>query len=267
MSYQLATDISKTKFTLEDLLTDEHYALEPKYDGVRIIAEVRDGKVVVFNRDAEHSSKVHPDELEYLKLLPPGLWVFDGEWVDKRYMIFDILEWPQGPLFSLSWDDRTDLLHELFNKIPWDSSNISRVVACVDSLHKAEILKAVEQNQGEGVIFKRRDAKYEFKRSSNFIKYKFFKDIDCVVIDKGVEGRANYELGLWDRDTLRSVGRVSALGGDKDRAEIGDVVQVRCLYAVSDRLVQPTMPRVRTDKKPHECTWDQLEAIITNKNV
>lgn len=267
MTFQLATDISKVNYTLEDLLEDNNYIMQPKYDGIRIIVEVWDGEIDgIYNRDEQITEKVKEKHLAHLRLLPYGRWLFDGEWVGKKYVIFDILEWPQGSVSSLRYSQRLDLLRELFEKMPWEDTNLIRVPVIAGAAKRTR-LAALEEEKYEGAIFRHVDAAYQYSRSKFCIKYKFIKDIDCVVIDKNVDGKSNYELGLWDQDVLKSVGRVSALGGDKGAAKIGDVVKVQCLYAVSDRLVQPTKPRVRTDKKPEECTWDQLETIRTNKSV
>jgi hypothetical protein len=49
---------------------------------------------------------------------------------------------------------------------------------------------------------------------------------------------------------------------------VGDVVTVILLYSTDDnRLYQPTMPKIRLDKAPEECGWDQLDLCRTNKNT
>jgi hypothetical protein len=111
----------------------------------------------------------------------------------------------------------------------------------------------------EGVIFRRLDAGYIQKRSSNLLKYKFRHDADCVVTALGTKGKANMALGLMSCGSLVDVGECSALTGDQHRIRVGDVVTVTYLYASSDRrLVQPTKPRLRRDKDPADCTIDQL---------
>jgi ATP-dependent DNA ligase len=132
-------------------------------------------------------------------------------------------------------------------------------------------LALVEQvviGRGEGLIAKRVGAVYrEGLRSRDWVKIKRHHEIDCVVTWLGAE-RANMGVGLYDGDHLVDVAEVGRLTGDGRRCQVGDVVTVRCLYASdTNRLIQPTLPRLRTDKTARECTLDQLHAARTNPHL
>lgn len=43
---------------------------------------------------------------------------------------------------------------------------------------------------------------------------------------------------------------------------------MRVVYVSDDdRLIQPTLPTLRDDKRPDECTIDQMATARTNKNL
>jgi len=55
------------------------WLVEPKYDGERIIAENRDGKIKLWTRRHVDASNKFPEIIEALKSLNSDQWIIDGE--------------------------------------------------------------------------------------------------------------------------------------------------------------------------------------------
>ena len=116
---------------------------------------------------------------------------------------------------------------------------------------------------------KRRSAGYRPgpRRTRDVLKVKFCQDVDVVVRRLNRKGKASLAVELYEADgTPVDVGAVTVNNASLQSAKVGDVVTVRYLYADKNRrLVQPAGGRVRTDKRPEDCTIDQLK--FTNKEV
>jgi hypothetical protein len=124
------------------------------------------------------------------------------------------------------------------------------------------LVRAVLQVGGEGIIVRDQEAPYESgRRTSALRKAKFIKTMDVVVTARGRDGKDNLSIGVYDGDRLVDLGTVTAMAGDGPTLQVGQVCEVRYLYAHlspdGPRLIQVTMPRLRTDKLPAECTLDQ----------
>jgi ATP-dependent DNA ligase len=150
---------------------------------------------------------------------------------------------------------------------------------------------------GEGVIAKQLDAPYRPGERKGMVKVKRVRTADCIVVgwrpgkEEGTVG--SLILGLYDRDALRVVGHTSGFrakekrelvaelapyetgergsgdpsrwAGDRDlewislRPEL--VVEVSFDHVSDGRIRHGTkVLRWRDDKKPAECTFDQLVA-------
>ncbi len=96
---------------------------------------------------------------------------------------------------------------------------------------------------------------------------KFVRELDAHVVEVATStGKQNAALAVYDDEgNAVAIGKVSTIG--KGSVKVGDVVEVRFLYTVGDRLFQPRIVRVRTDKTGPECSARQLEGTRTNKVV
>lgn len=238
--------------------------MEQKLDGKRLLISVKDQKVFATSRNGEETKVPYRVE-ELFKVLKKE-WIFDGEYVNGIYWVFDILKYRDTDISGLPWQVRN---YQVQNSIPRIKSPIVKAITPRFSTYDKHVLfeKAKHQHV-EGVVFKDINQPYIPGRSRAYLKHKFIKTVDCEVIDSGFEGKDNFVLGVYCDGKRFNCGRVSGLTGDGPRIKIGDVVEVRCLYVSNSfKLFQPTLPRIRTDKQPHECTFDQLEVLRTNKKV
>lgn len=243
-------------------LSNDNFLMSQKLDGHRTI--VATNPLRCYSRTGL-AVKVPPSLANSSIASLDSEWIFDGEMLDGTYHCFDILSTPKGDLLRWDWNQRQEVLTVIAERC---ELNVVRQVH--GTVEKARFFQACSEAGVEGVVFVDKFSHYQSgKRSTTARKFKFRKDVDCVVTQIGVDGRDNLELGLYDPDGLLvNVGKVSALTGDGPRVEQGDVVTVTILYVTeSRRLYQPVKPRIRRDKLPEDCTVDQLDQYIVNKQL
>lgn len=265
--------------SLERLITDEGWYAQQKLDGHRCLMHIDQGEIMPVARSGT-SLYVKPyildDFTDFLRT--EKRWVFDGEYVDGHYYVFDVLEaggqpghWDSGPIST-----RTPLSQRLAAlERFWPQAGMhvkphtSLIGTARTEQEKRDLAQRVDSINGEGLVFKMSNSVYSRgKRSRAFLKVKFRNDIDCVVSKTGTDGKANMTLSLWDGEQFVDVGECTALNGDGPSVKVGDVVTVICHGASQgNRVVQPTYPKIRTDKTPYECTVNQLDDIRINKEV
>lgn len=248
---------------LADYITDDRFAFEPKLDGHRLLVNITDGNVRFLNRRGESYSHSTPRLVAGTLAGVAGRWVLDGELVTGVLYCFDVLVADGVAVTGEAQQTRRVLLEELLGRVGDESVRLCPSV--VSPSAKLELVRFLIDRDGEGVIVKRRDAAYlPGKRTRHLLKAKFEKEADCVVVAVGTDGKDNLTLGLFDQGQLVEVGRCTALAGDGARVRPGDVVTVKYLGVydmAKPRLSQPTLPRLRTDKRPDECLLSQLRPL------
>lgn len=250
-----------------ELLRSEAWGLQQKFDGHRVAIDVAERKV--YNRSGYRYE--HEDKVLALTGTKRGKLVLDGEYVSttKSLHIFDIIEINDHPLKDREYEERYAALVQLFERFSSEFGSMSLVPLVVGD-ERQVALQEIERSGGEGVVFKYRFRPATVATSLPWqVKHKFIKDVDCYVMDVGMDGKKNFELGMYDPEEkdFVSVGRCSALTGDGPRVKVGDVVKVQTLYSTKDgRLFHPTFPKIRTDKLPEECVTEQLAEITTQKD-
>jgi bifunctional non-homologous end joining protein LigD len=204
------------------------------------------------------------------------------------YVVFDILEKDDKPLIDLKLMERKRILRETVEE--------SEHVLLADYVEeKGEIYyEAVLEKGLEGVMAKKKDSPYQQGiRSGNWLKIKRLRSCDCVIFGytKGTGARKStfgaLLLGLYAKDgkpvyigkvgTGFSQERLKVLSTAFHKIEtemapfIVDVIgEVRWLkpklvceiiYQVvttDGRLRMPRFQRLRDDKSPSECAFEQL---------
>lgn len=250
--------------------TNDNYWMSQKVDGIRIMVVISgstsrpgrsgasSGKATFLNRRGEPSSKhINSRLVEDMSKLN-GDFVLDGELIGNTYWIFDLplagtMIDPSSP-----YSERRNTLDELFRL--WQPEHCSLLPIARTQIDKLQLSLDVIAAGGEGLICNEINAPYlSGKRSRHMLKHKLVKQVDCVIIDKGREGKDNLTLALWDGKILKEIVDVSALTGDGPRCKIGDVVTINYLGWNGHRLTQPVRPCLRHDKAPEECTIDQVQ--------
>lgn len=251
--------LARSTNVVEPYLSSENWGMQQKVDGVRTILEC-DLSVSGLNRRGD---PIEVPENVSEALSGVSGWTFDGEMLKDVYYIFDLLAVPSGPITHWPLIKRYELLNKLTPKL---KEPIHLLPLWIED--KTIRLSELRKSRAEGVIFKRLNAEYIGGKTAFFLKHKFINELDCVVLAKNVNDKENISLGVWDGKDFIEVGKCSALVGDGPSLEINDVVTISCLYVTnSNRLFHATLPRLRNDKLPEECSIGQLDECRVNKLV
>jgi bifunctional non-homologous end joining protein LigD len=148
----------------QERFTGPEWIFERKFDGIRLLAYKNGSEIQLFSRNRLPQNL--PAIAEAIKTLSNKQLILDGEitWGGGKvaYHIFDIL-WLDGPVTSLTLEERLTLLSELKLKAP-----LHRVAMLRDELP----WERAQREGWEGVIAKRRDSVYEHRRSKQWLKMK-----------------------------------------------------------------------------------------------
>lgn len=239
-------------FEVSRFMDKQSWAVEPKFDGVRALLIVTPGRAEWFNRNGEALTKPTPVTLPRI-LANDGLSVaLDGEILSPEggpvSIFFDILALEGADLRPFPLLDRRQVLEELSRQLPI-------LVAPQENAQKHAMLQRAADEAWEGVVFKDLKTSYKEGRSSSWLKLKFTNTTDCVVVGLREDGKESATLALYWGHLPLEVGKCSLLG--KGMVRVGDVLEVRHLPSIG-RLREPRMIRLRTDKRPSECTIGQL---------
>lgn len=250
---------------LDRVLRDDNWWAQQKLDGDRVMFHVLNGKVTALNRNGEIRVNLVPARVRRQFEGMPGEWVFDGELMaDGTFWLFDMPVAAPHIDPSRPYEYRLVVLERFF--AGWGPDPCIRLLPTARTTEaKATLIERTLRQDGEGVVLKDTAAPYRpGKRSTSMLKLKFWHSADCVVTAVSPEGRANCLVSMYEAGRLIEPTSVGTAG--KARVHVGDVVEVKYLYATDIRqLFQPELMRVRDDKAPTECTADQL--VFTNRDV
>lgn len=263
---QLAKSAETT--SLERFIDDDSWVMEQKLDGHRVLlmSPGQDMPPTAITRNGSIYSRRLPKAIQDFRF-PSGDWVLDGELVDGTFWAFDL---PMSPIiqrsaptvFSLSM--RRQGLEALLDGIKHPFKLVPQARTREEKIALAQ--KAIVQNL-EGLMLKKVDSPYRSGgRTPEWLKLKFVSTADCIVLAVRDDGKDSVRLGMCvdgDLTRGRDVGRASLIGKEKrGKIEVGDVLEVRYLYVgAGGRLYQPTILRKRDDKRPDECTIDQMKHV------
>lgn len=284
------------------LCESDAWVAEQKMDGVRLVVVWDHGDVRLHHRDGEPmkhaaSALCFPAlERELRVNLPEQVSVtLDCELLpgdDGVAWVFDVPHLGGDELASEALTVRRAALEGLFRN--WVGDHFRLMPQARTHLSKVRLVQGVRAAGAEGCVFKRADSTYQpGVRSANWLKLKFYKEVDCVVTALGTGGAKNAELAVCSEDPcavcagtglvsdldvdpeyfvdapcpkclgagldLLDVGRTSMIGKD-ERIRVGSVVEVKYLF-YDDKLNQPSILRMREDKTPDQCKFDQLVPV------
>jgi DNA ligase 1 len=216
----------------------EEVAIEPKLDGIRCICLFPKGGVPT--TVSRNGRPIYNTEhiLEELKDLCQSGYVLDGELEGKKkgwghgisgahsknkivkglkLTVFDLLtmeEWEERKCHR-RYEERRASLKKIIKL--WQPKHTEVNFAHIGKFSKQAIASVGDEyiaNGIEGIVIKPTSGKYEFKRSNNWLKYKFKDNADCRVVGR-IEGKH------------KNVGKLGALivegkiDGQKFRSEVG----------------------------------------------
>ncbi|MFL6064842.1 MAG: ATP-dependent DNA ligase [Friedmanniella sp.] len=234
---------------------EDGWAFEMKWDGVRVLAYLADGRVELRSRRGRDDTAAYADVAEALTGVPARSAVLDGEVVvldDKgrpsfgllqsrinltrpadierlaasypaQLMLFDILELNGEWLLRRSYDERRRILEELVRPAPGSRLQVPPTL----DLDLRTAMDVSDEMGLEGVVAKRRSSTYApGSRSGTWRKMKHHKTQEVVVggwrpgqgrRDGGV---GSLLMGIPASDGLHYVGRVGSGFNDRQLDEI-----------------------------------------------
>jgi bifunctional non-homologous end joining protein LigD len=267
--------------------TGDDWIFEPKYDGIRIIALARPEGVALITRNGHDKARGFPEIASRLRELArkvDGNLVLDGEIValdangdpgrfqnlqgrmhvideatvvqlaaevPTAYVVFDILVDEDDLLIEEPWDARRKRLAAVVRKAP---ASVKRVLRLSDYAEgsASEMLDEAHERRWEGVMAKRRDARYEpGRRTRSWLKLKLENQQEFV-IGGWTEPRNTREhfgtllVGYYnDAGKLVYAGHAGGGFSSKMLAEIG--VKLKKI----ERATSPFSTKPDTNERPH----------------
>lgn len=252
---------------VEESFDREGWIFEPKWDGYRAIAEIRNGSVRFYSRNGQGFEKKFSEIVDDLRRLPFKA-ILDGEVValnsrgrpefqllqeyekyrkgQLMYQVFDLLYFEGHDLRSIPLLDRKSLLEKLV-------ADLERVKYTPHDERKGRAyLRRMSQLGFEGIMAKRADSTYHSgARSSDWQKIKVLARQEAVIVGyTEPRGARKYLgaliLGIYDNDELRYVGHTG--GGSDDRL-------LRELENVLKKLERKTSPFAQPPKTNAPVHW------------
>jgi len=249
------TPMSASLGSATDVTADEDWAFEMKWDGIRALAYVEDGRVRLVSRAGNDLTHAYPELAQLGALLPGKTAVLDGEIVALRegrpdfgalqgrmnltrgadieraraaqpvhFLVFDLLEDDGRLMLDRTYDERRDALFALLSPPP-------RSVVQVPPAFEGDLQAALQSSRTlrlEGVMAKKRNSTYASgRRSRAWVKLKHSNHQEVVIAgwQPGKGRRASSVgsllLGVPSGDGLRYVGKV---GTGFREAELEDLV-------------------------------------------
>jgi bifunctional non-homologous end joining protein LigD len=234
--------------------SDEGWAYEFKWDGVRAIVYVEGGRVRAFSRNGKDLAVTFPELRHIGEFLGSRSAILDGEIValddegrpnfgqlahrlhltskatitrlakesPASFLIFDLLYLEGRSLFNETYDQRRQALESLEL-----AGETFAVPPSVHDAHGADVAAVAEDRGLEGVVVKRRSSVYQpGKRTGDWLKVKNFRTQE-VVIGGWTEGKGERSgslgallLGIPSEGGLDYAGKVGTGFSDSARGEL-----------------------------------------------
>ena len=189
----------------QERFTGPEWIFERKFDGIRLIAFKHGSDVQLFSRNRLPQNI--PSIARAIADLPVENLILDGEITWDRsgaYHVFDVVWLGNRDVRSLPLEERRELLSQLPFRPP-----LQRVAALQDP----NPWERAEREGWEGVIAKRRDSRYEHRRSPHWLKMKCEASQEFVVggftDPQGTRvGLGALLVGYFENDDLVFAGKI-----------------------------------------------------------
>jgi bifunctional non-homologous end joining protein LigD len=238
----------------EKPFSNPHWLFEIKWDGVRTVAFVENGRVTLQARSGRNVTREYPEFQELPRQVRAGSAILDGEIValdpDGRsnfqklqdrigvenpsakllqatpavYYAFDLLYCDGYDLRKAALRDRKKLLEEIL-----DTDELVRYSSHVEE--KGEELFAVAQEKLlEGIVAKDGRSVYSGKRTSDWLKFKLVNEVDAVIGGWTAPRRTRkyfgaLVVGIYNGKDLQAVGSVGTGFEEKKQRAIFEALQ------------------------------------------
>ncbi len=238
----------------ERAFSDPNWLFEIKWDGVRALAWIEDGKLTLRARSGSDITSQYPDLTGLKEAFSGRQAVIDGEIaaLDKRgHSDFEKLQErmhvrnPPQTLISLypvvyfafdllycdGYDLRAAPLLERKRLLQRRLHGAERIRYSDHLLEQGkELFELAKQNELEGIVAKRIDSRYASERSANWLKVKTSKSLDAVVggwtAPRGAGAPlGSLLLGLYQGKKLRFIGHAGSGFDAKTHKEAAEALK------------------------------------------
>ena len=243
------------------LIMSQEYCLQEKIDGQRCtisLGDVRDDGPIyhLWNKNGDwHHRYSIPSTLHLLQDIASGLWIFDAEYKDYKFYIFDILATPAADLTSTTFYNRNAFLHTVLAGLGDDPKLIPLKAVKGPKEQMSELLDLrYGEEYSEGVVL-HKDTTYDKKEC---YKFKFYHELVCEVMAVSPDGKANIDCGIVvDSGMIYDpvfIGRVSTAGWPE--VFCGQLVKVRTRglgkpLLEGGRMIEPVLLQVLSEAASH----------------
>jgi len=186
-----------------------------------------------------------------------------------HYVIFDILAYNGESLLDKPLFHRRSKLVKTVKQSLFNVKLIKQFESTNEK--RKEWNKILESdNEEKGVVFKFQESEYECNRSKWWRKLKKTESYDGVILDYKLHNKypeefiASIEVGQYRRGRLTKVASIGGLTQEEAadfRSKIefykGKVIQFRSESKTSSSYKTPRFDRIRNDKKPQDCIWEE----------
>lgn len=243
---------------LEKYLHNDQFIMQEKHDGERRLIKVTQDEVIGINRKGLKIALPEVLANAFADMQDPQC-ILDGEAIGDYFHVFDLLAFAGEDLKQQPYHERLEHLTDLLTRIN------NEYLLLVETAHnlpgKTALFERIQQQGGEGVVLKDRNATYAAGRPNslgNHLKYKFIESAS-VIVSAITENKRSVAMAVLDNGNQVDVGKVT-IKPNQDMPNIGDILEVQYLYAYQGgSLFQPVCLGVRSDLEAADCTIEQLK--------
>ncbi len=253
----------------------EDWIFEIKWDGVRGLVYINDGKIAIYTRNENRCEKQYPELLvlpHYIKakqaILDGEIVVMDAKGISKfeliqprihtqdaaaiatmakknpaHLLVFDLLYLDGRDLRGEPLVERKKLLKKIVKPFP-----LLRISESFDGSGE-ELLEAARQSGLEGLLAKKKTSTYESRRSPNWLKLKLTNEQEFVIAGYTPGEREHFgslALGFNEDGELHYAGNVGTGFTNKSIAD---------LWKLLEPLKISKKPFAKADKVPRGTEW------------
>ncbi len=242
---------------LNQFLEDPHWCAQEKYDGQRVLVRKSQKEVTGINRKGLVTGL--PENVARAAQGIPGDFILDGECVGDLLYVFDVLQIANLDLRRESYQKRLVALTHLLGLTM--QRDIRLAETAFAPAQKKDLWNWLKREKKEGIVFRRLDSHYTPGKPVSggpALKHRFYATLSAVVAK--VNPQRAVELRLLNCKGWIPVGNAT-IPPNKSVPAVGDVVEVRYLYAFSESraLYQPIYVGRRKDVEQYECILAQLK--------
>lgn len=253
--------VEADKAILTRLCPDPLWGYQEKFNGeYRTICKDSSG-IHDFNREGDPAKGLPSDLIAALLKHPLPQFIIAGELVgNKSLKLFDALILGDEICAPETYEYRESRYHQEFDGY---SNLILPVVTARTMEAKAQLVMQLLEDGAEGVIVRDMMAPYVEGKSGQHKKVKYWKTLEAIVVGPSKKHRNSVRLACYDdRGVLHEICGASTIG--KEPVKKGDIVEVKYNKGTANlHIMEISMQRVRTDKRPEQCLLSQ---IVVNKD-